>query len=143
MSEKGKRVLVAMSGGVDSAVAAFLLKQEGYDVVGVTFQLYDFSRTNRKEGKGGCCSLEDIDDARQICRRLGVKHYLFDSRKHFQERVIQYFSDSYKNGQTPNPCVACNTFIKFDELIYYTKAVEADYFATGNYARLVRDERGL
>ncbi|MBN8555338.1 MAG: 7-cyano-7-deazaguanine synthase, partial [Deltaproteobacteria bacterium] len=90
------RVLVAMSGGVDSSVAAYLLQKQGYDVVGVTFQLYDYSRQNRKEGKGGCCSVEDVDDAKYVCAKLGIPHYLFDSRKAFKDRVVTYFAESYK-----------------------------------------------
>lgn len=128
-----------MSGGVDSSVAAYLLKAQGWDVVGITFQLYDYSRQNRKEGKGGCCSLEDVEDARAVCYKLGIKHYLFDSRARFKERVLDYFAASYKAGKTPNPCVACNTFIKFDELAHYAKAVDATYYATGHYARLIRE----
>ncbi|MDB5038781.1 MAG: tRNA-specific 2-thiouridylase MnmA [Bacteriovoracaceae bacterium] len=135
-----ERVLVAMSGGVDSSVAAYLLKKEGYDVVGVTFQLYDYSRLNRKEGKGGCCSLEDVDDAKHVCEKLGIQHYLFDSRERFKERVLDYFASSYKAGQTPNPCVACNTFIKFDELAHYAKAVDAKFYATGHYAQIRRED---
>jgi tRNA-specific 2-thiouridylase len=139
---KGKRVIVAMSGGVDSSVAAALLKEQGYDVVGITFQLYDYSRQNRSGGKGGCCSLEDVTDARLVCQRLGIKHYLVDSRERFQKRVVDYFSQSYKQGRTPNPCVACNTFIKFDELEFYADSVNADFFATGHYVRM-KEEDGI
>lgn len=138
-----ERVLVAMSGGVDSSVAAHLLLEQGYEVVGVTFQLYDYSRLNRKEGKGGCCSLEDVDDARYVCQKLGIQHYLVDSRQRFKERVLDYFASSYKSGKTPNPCVACNTFIKFDELAHYAKAVEAKYYATGHYAKILRADGGV
>lgn len=130
------RVLVAMSGGVDSSVAAYLLLREGYEVVGVTFQLYDYSRINRKNGAGGCCSLEDVDDARYVCEKLGIRHYLFDSRDRFRSKVLNYFADSYKNGKTPNPCVACNTFIKFDELSHYADAIDAPLYATGHYGKI-------
>lgn len=138
-NQRKGRVLVAMSGGVDSSVAALLLQKQGYEVIGVTFQLYDYSRQNRKEGKGGCCSVEDVIDAKHVCHRLGIRHYLFDSRERFKQRVVDYFAESYKLGKTPNPCVACNTFIKFDELAFYADSVEADYFATGHYVRLTSE----
>lgn len=128
-----------MSGGVDSSVAAALLQEQGYEVIGITFQLYDYSRINRKAGKGSCCSIEDVTDARSVCQKLGIKHYLMDSRERFQKRVVNYFTESYKAGKTPNPCVACNTFIKFDELAEYTGITGAQKFATGHYARLVQE----
>lgn len=139
---KKSRVLVAMSGGVDSSVAACLLQKQGYEVLGVTFQLYDYSRLNRKEGKGGCCSIEDLDDARLVANRLGIKHYLVNSRERFRRKVIDYFAQSYKAGETPNPCVVCNTFIKFDELIQYADTLGVDWVATGHYAQLRRDQAG-
>lgn len=135
-----RRVVVGMSGGVDSSVAAYLLKKQGYEVIGLTFQVYDYSRENRKEGKGGCCSIEDVDDARVVAHKIGIRHYLVDTRPQFKDKVIQYFVDSYKSGETPNPCVACNTFIKFDELAYYAKLFDASWMATGHYARLVNEE---
>jgi len=109
-------------------------------VVGVTFQVYDYSRENRKEGKGGCCSIEDVDDARMVADKIGIKHYLVDTRKEFRENVINYFLGSYQKGQTPNPCVACNTHIKFDELEYYRNLFGADLMATGHYAKLRRTD---
>jgi tRNA-specific 2-thiouridylase len=131
------RVLVAMSGGVDSSVAAYLLQKQGYEVIGITFQVYDYSRENRKEGKGGCCSIEDVDDARVVADKLGIRHYLVDTREAFKEKVIDYFLETYKKGETPNPCVACNTFIKFDELAHYAKVFDASWMATGHYAQMV------
>ncbi|PIR23619.1 MAG: tRNA 2-thiouridine(34) synthase MnmA [Deltaproteobacteria bacterium CG11_big_fil_rev_8_21_14_0_20_45_16] len=139
LNSNAKRVLVAMSGGVDSSVAAYLLKKQGYEVIGITFQLYDFSRQNRKEGKGGCCSIEDVDDAKLVADRLGIKHYLINSREDFRKKVVDYFVSSYKRGLTPNPCVACNTFIKFDELEDQARILGIDYLATGHYARLKWD----
>ena len=136
------RIVVAMSGGVDSSAAAYLLKKEGHEVIGVTFQVYDYSRENRKEGKGGCCSIEDVDDARMVADKLGIRHYLVDTRKEFRENVINYFLSSYQKGETPNPCVACNTHIKFDELEYYRNLFAADYMATGHYAKLLRVKGG-
>ncbi len=122
-----------MSGGVDSSVAALLLQRAGYDVVGITFQLYDYARANREGGKGGCCSLEDVSDAREVCHRLGIQHFLVDSRERFKKRVVDYFTETYRQGLTPNPCVACNTFIKFDELDEYRASIGADFIATGHY----------
>jgi tRNA-uridine 2-sulfurtransferase len=132
------RVLVAMSGGVDSSVAAYLLKKQGYEVIGITFQVYDYSRENRKEGKGGCCSIEDVDDARVVADKLGIRHYLTDTREAFRSKVIDYFLDTYKKGETPNPCVACNSFIKFDELAHFAKVFDAPLMATGHYAQMSR-----
>lgn len=132
-----------MSGGVDSSVAALILKEQGYEVLGITFQLYDYSRLNRKEGKGGCCSLEDVDDAKLVANRIGIKHYLVDTKNDFRKKVIQYFADSYKKGETPNPCVACNTFVKFDELQRHAKLLDCDYYATGHYVRLDREDGRL
>lgn len=126
-----------MSGGVDSSVAAYLLKKQGFEVIGITFSLYDYSRLNRKEGKGGCCSIEDVDDARLVADHLGIKHYLVNSQEYFRKKVINYFVESYRQGKTPNPCVACNTFVKFDELLYHARLLDIPYIATGHYAKAV------
>jgi len=134
--EPPKQVLVAMSGGVDSSVAAYLLQKQGYEVIGITFSLYDYSRLNRKEGKGGCCSIEDVDDARLVANHLGIRHYLVNSQDYFRKKVIDYFVDSYRAGKTPNPCIACNTFVKFDELLYHAQLLDIPYIATGHYARV-------
>lgn len=131
------QVLVAMSGGIDSSVAAYLLQQEGFEVIGITFQLYDYSRVNRREGKGGCCSIEDVDDARIVADQLGIRHYLVDTREDFKSRVIDYFANSYQQGLTPNPCVACNTFVKFDELAEHADRLGIQCYATGHYAQLI------
>lgn len=138
----GERVLVAMSGGVDSSVAAYLLKKQGFDPIGVTFQLYDYSRINRKEGKGGCCSIEDVDDAKLVAQQMGIRHYMANTREAFKKKVIDYFAEAYQAGETPNPCVACNTFIKFDELLHYAEVLDCRWVATGHYARLREDEDG-
>lgn len=141
--QKGDRVLVAMSGGVDSSVAAFLLKKQGFEPIGVTFQLYDYSRVNRKEGKGGCCSIEDVDDAKLVAQQMGIRHYMANTRELFKQKVIDYFVESYKQGETPNPCVACNTFIKFDELLHYADLLDCHWVATGHYAQIDRSGEAL
>ena len=131
------RVVVAMSGGVDSSVVALLLKEEGYDVVGVTMRLFtaevDDSVTSSNKG---CCSLEDVDDARRVCQVVGVPHYLMNFEREFQAHVIDYFCQEYARGRTPHPCLACNDRIKFHFLLQRAMALDADYVATGHYARL-------
>lgn len=130
-----QKVVVAMSGGVDSSVAAALLKEQGYDVYGITMKLSDWQDT---EGRtfGGCCGSKDFYDARSVAQTLGIPHYSFDYTEKFRGSVIGYFKDSYLKGETPNPCIACNKYVKFDALLEKAVALGADFVATGHYARI-------
>jgi tRNA-uridine 2-sulfurtransferase len=136
-SKKG-RVLVAMSGGVDSSVAAALLVEQGYDVIGATMQVWDYSADacDIQEGNGTCCSSTDVDDARAVCDKLGIPFYVINCEAKFQAYVIDDFVGSYLEGRTPIPCSNCNTYLKFDHLIQKMRELECDYIATGHYARI-------
>jgi tRNA-uridine 2-sulfurtransferase len=138
------RVVVAMSGGVDSSVVAALLKAEGYDVVGVTLQLYDHGAATHR--KGACCAGQDIHDARQVAERIGIPHYVLDYESRFKAAVIDRFAESYVAGETPVPCVACNQSIKFNDLLATARELGARVMATGHYVAsraLPSGERGL
>jgi tRNA-specific 2-thiouridylase len=127
------RIVVAMSGGVDSSVVAGILKQEGYDVLGITLQLYDHGAAVHRAGS--CCAGQDIDDARRVCETLGIPHYVLDYEARFRETVINPFAEAYAMGETPVPCVACNQTVKFADLLATAQELGADALATGHYIR--------
>lgn len=131
-----KRVVVAMSGGVDSSVAAVLLKEQGYDVVGVTMRLWSKDDGNAPKNNKRCCSVEDVEDARRVCDILGIKHYHLNFEEEFQKYVVDYFVNSYVEGKTPHPCLACNDKIKFDFLFGRAQNLGSELIATGHYARI-------
>ena len=131
-----KTVVVGMSGGVDSSVAAYLLKEEGYRVIGVTMQIWQDESACSLEEHGGCCGLSAVEDARRVARMIGIPHYVMNFKAEFQDRVIDYFTDEYLRGRTPNPCIACNRYVKWESLLERSLAIGADYIATGHYARV-------
>lgn len=133
MSKKG-RVLVAMSGGIDSSVAAVLLHEAGYEVIGLTMKTWDYANSGGEKKETGCCSIDSIHDAREVAVRLGFPHYIFDIREEFGESVIGYFVEEYLAGRTPNPCIICNTHIKWNALLKRADKFGCDYIATGHYA---------
>ncbi len=131
-----KKVVVGMSGGVDSSVAAYLLKEQGYDVIGVTMQIWQDEETAAVEENGGCCGLSAVDDARRVAAQLDIPYYVMNFKNDFKKNVIDYFVDEYKNGRTPNPCIACNRYVKWESLLQRSLMIGADYIATGHYARI-------
>jgi tRNA-specific 2-thiouridylase len=127
-------VYVGMSGGIDSSAAAYLLKEQGYKVTGITFTAY------REEGLKKCCSIEDLNDAKKVCSFLGIAHKVIDVRDVFSARIISNFVKSYRAGLTPNPCVLCNRYVKFGAMLEYSISEGADFFATGHYSRITEKD---
>lgn len=136
-----KKVMIGMSGGVDSSVAAYLLKKQGYDVIGVTMKLWQDDNDNLIELEGGCCSLSAVEDARRVCDKIGIPFYVLNFSDIFKEKVIKPFIDEYLNGRTPNPCIACNKYIKFEDFFNKARQIGCDYVATGHYAKIEKDEK--
>jgi len=130
------KVVVGMSGGVDSSVAALLLKEQGYDVIGVTMQIWQDEERAEVEENGGCCGLSAVDDARRVAQVLDIPYYVMNFKQEFKCNVMDYFVEEYLNGRTPNPCIACNRYVKWEALLKRSLEIGADYIATGHYARI-------
>lgn len=130
-----KKALIAMSGGVDSSLAAQITKDAGFECIGCTMKLYDNEDAGLAKGRT-CCSLDDIEDARNVARKIGIPYYVFNFKDDFRKKVIAKFVGSYEQGLTPNPCIDCNRFMKFDKLFERARILECDYVVTGHYARI-------
>lgn len=141
MSKHG-RILVAMSGGIDSSLAAVMLHEEGYEVIGMTMKTWDYASSGGNKKETGCCSLDSINDARNISVQLGFPHYILDIREEFGDYVIDHFTGEYLEGRTPNPCVLCNTHIKWDALLRRADRLDCEFIATGHYANMNQSEEG-
>ncbi|AFS78343.1 tRNA-specific 2-thiouridylase MnmA [Gottschalkia acidurici 9a] len=133
-------VVIGMSGGVDSSVAAYLLKKQGYNVIGVTMQIWQDKNPDAVEREGGCCSLSAVDDARMVANKLDIPFYVMNFKDVFKKTVIDYFVEEYGKGRTPNPCIACNRYVKFEELLRRALALDAYYVSTGHYCKIIYDE---
>lgn len=137
-----EKVVIGMSGGVDSSVAAHLLKEAGYDVIGVTMQIWQDEDHFTQEESGGCCGLSAVDDARRVAQDLDIPYYVMNFKQEFKTNVMDYFVKDYLNGLTPNPCIACNRYVKWESLLKRSLDIGADYIATGHYARIHKLENG-
>ncbi|TYQ15418.1 UNVERIFIED_CONTAM: tRNA-specific 2-thiouridylase [Acetivibrio alkalicellulosi] len=135
-----KKVMIGMSGGVDSSVAAAILLEKGYEVIGVTMKIWPEKEEEGKLKEGGCCSLSAVDDARRVSYKLGIPYYVMNFQDIFEEKVIDYFKDEYLKGKTPNPCIACNRYVKFEAMLNKAVSMGIDYVATGHYAIIEYDE---
>lgn len=141
MIDKGT-VVVGMSGGVDSSAAAYLLKKEGYRVIGVTMQIWQDEDPDKVSEEGGCCGLSAVDDARAVCQKLDIPYYVMNFKQEFKCNVIDNFVDEYIAGRTPNPCIRCNRYVKWEGLLNRSIEIGADYIATGHYARIIKLPNG-
>ena len=137
-----KKVAVGMSGGVDSSVAAYLLKEQGYDVIGVTMQIWQDEDPLAQAENGGCCGLSAVDDARRVADMLDIPYYVLNFKREFKKNVIDYFMEEYMHARTPNPCIACNRYVKWEALLNRAMELGCDYIATGHYARVCKLQNG-
>ncbi len=134
-----KKVMLGMSGGVDSSVAAAILLRQGYEVIGVTLQIWQDMDEERQKSEGGCCSLSAVDDARRVANKLGIPYYVLNFKEIFNKTVIEYFKEEYFKGRTPNPCIACNRHVKWQAMLDKALSMGIDYIATGHYAKVMQD----
>ena len=140
LPKKGEKIVVAMSGGVDSSVTAAMLNYAGYEVIGVSMKLYEASKVSSPKT---CCSGVDISDAREVAKKLGIKHYIVDYKSRFQQSVIDDFIESYNKGHTPIPCIKCNQTVKFKDMLDFTKSIGCSYLATGHYVKRIETKDGI
>lgn len=137
-----KKVVVGMSGGVDSSVAAYLLKEQGYDVIGATMQIWQDEENGTVEENGGCCGQSAVDDARRVAQMLDIPYYVMNFKDEFRHKVMDYFVEEYLVGRTPNPCIACNRYVKWESMLRRSLEIGADYIATGHYAGIMQTPEG-